>query len=196
MDKPDRPTALTETLVAARNGDDSAVTRLSETLYGELRAIAANRLRREVPNHTLQATALVNEVYLRLVDQRRSDWRDRSHFLAIAAGLMRRILVDHARAKRAQKRGGGLGRVTLGEPAGSSNDVSMAGLVDLDDALNALARHDPRAAEIVQLRYFGGLSDVEVAEQVGISDRMVRKEWVWAREWLRRRLGQSDDRDR
>ena len=167
--------------------------RLVAAVYPELRAIAASYLRRERPGHTLQPTALVNEAYMRLVDQRRVTWQNRAHFFSVAASLMRRILVDHARAKRAEKRAGSYTRVTFDDarvPA-AERDVD---LVALDDALSDLAAKDPELARLVELRYFAGLTTKETAEVLGVSTSTVEREWVAARAWLYRALTKETQR--
>jgi RNA polymerase sigma factor (TIGR02999 family) len=178
---------VTALLAEASGGDQSAMERLVSAVYPELRAIAASYLRRERPGHTLQPTALVNEAYMRLVDQRRVTWQNRAHFFSIAASLMRRILVDHARAKRADKRAGSQTRVTFDDariPA-AERDVD---LVALDDALSDLTAKDPDLARLVELRYFAGLTTKETAEVLGVSTSTVEREWVAARAWLYRAL--------
>lgn len=162
-------------------------------VYQELRRIAASYLASERPDHTLQATALVHEAYLKLVDLSRMDWRGRSHFRAVASQAMRRILVDHARERGALKRGGGLSPVTLGDslvPApGSAFDP--ADLVSLDQAMGKLAGLDPRQAKVLELRLFGGLTVAEIAEVLGVSKRTVEGDWTHGRAWLRLELSEG-----
>jgi len=159
-------------------------------VYGELRRLAQHYLRRERPDHTLQATALVHEAYLRLVDQRAVTWQNRAHFFGVAAQLMRRILVDHARRHHAAKRGGTALKVSL-------NDVVLAAeeraedLVALDDALNRLAAMDPRQGRVVELRLFGGLTVEETAEVLRISPATLKREWTTAKAWLSREIRQG-----
>jgi len=159
-------------------------------VYGELRRLAQHYLRRERPDHTLRATALVHEAYLRLVDQRAVTWQNRAHFFGVAAQLMRRILVDHARRHHAAKRGGTALKVSL-------NDVVLAAeeraedLVALDDALNRLAAMDPRQGRVVELRLFGGLTVEETAEVLRISPATVKREWTTAKAWLSREIRQG-----
>ncbi len=175
-------------LSQARGGDREALERLLPLVYDELRRIAAGFLRHERPGHTLQPTALVNEAYLRLLGQRSVDWQNRAQFLGIAAQSMRRVLVDHARARAAAKRGGMQTRVTLDD----DHAIAPEGDVDvmaLDAALEELAVFDPRLAKVVELRFFGGLTNPEVAEALGISVATVDRERVTAVAWLRRRLG-------
>lgn len=172
-------------------GNRDAVDRLLDLVYDDLRALAASHLRREGPGHTLQPTALAHEVFMVLVDQTKVDWKGRSHFLAIASQAMRRILIDHARGKDRQKRGGGWKRIELteqGEPAG---DEKSSGIVDvevLDSVLKKLAELDPRQARIVEMRYLAGMTVEEVAEALGVSKRTVEGDWTMARAWLRKEL--------
>lgn len=159
-------------------------------IYEELRALAGAALSRERPDHTLQATALVNEAYLKLVDQTRVRWQNRAHFFAVAARLMRRILVDHARAARAAKRGAGQPALALDEHVAAElpGSTPSPDLEALDDALCELARFDPRAAEIVELRFFGGLTIEETAEALGMSPATVKRDWTAAQAWLRTQI--------
>jgi RNA polymerase sigma-70 factor (ECF subfamily) len=179
---------VTTLLAAWRDGAPEAEGRLIGAVYAQLRRIAAGYLRRERPGHTLQPTALVNEAYLRLVGQRELAWQDRGHLLAIASREMRRILVDHARKRRAAKREGLVGeRVTLAEAA----DPAVAENVDilsLHEALTELATLDPRQAELVDSRYFGGLTIEELAQMAGVSPATVKRELTTATVWLRQRL--------
>jgi len=157
-----------------------------------LRRIAAGYLRRERDGHTLQPTALVNEAYMRLVDQRDVTWQNRAHFLGIAAQVMRRILVDHARARLTAKRGGGVAPITLaGAAHGGAQETDDVDLLALHDALERLAALDPEQARLVELRYFGGLTIEETAEALGVSPATVKREWALARAWLRRELSGS-----
>lgn len=181
---PDRVTGL---LVAWSEGDAAALDQLLPLVEGELRLLARRYLRRERPGHTLQTTALVHEAYLRLVDQKRTQWRNRAHFFGIAASLMRRILIDHARRIAYAKRGGGAPHVALDE-ACVVGEERAAELVALDDALDALARVDARKARVVELRYFGGLSVEEAAEVLGVHPDTVTREWRRAKLFLRREL--------
>jgi RNA polymerase sigma-70 factor (ECF subfamily) len=160
-------------------------------LYDELHELAARALRGERRNHTLQPTALVNEAYVRLVGQTHVDWKGRTHFLGVAAQMIRRILVDHARRKAAAKRGGALARVTLldGEAEGGPAGID---LLALHDALEELEGLNARQRQLVELRFFGGLTEEEAAQVVGISARMARLDWRMARAWLSRRLGGGD----
>lgn len=168
---------------------------LFECVYGELREIAGARMRGERAHHTLQATALVHEAWLRLVDHRNADWRDRAHFYGAAAEAMRRILIDHARRGAAEKRGGGFERVTLGVLE-SELEVEADEAVALAEALERLAQHDPRAAEVTRLRFFAGLSVEDTAQALGVTPRTVHREWTYARarlfEWLREERGAGE----
>lgn len=180
------PAEITVLLRAWRGGDQGAFERLTPLVYDELRRRARHYLHGERANHTLRPTALVHEVYLRIVDIDRVDWRDRAHFFALAARHMRRILVDSARARRYQKRGGGAVNVTFEERLA----VSQRGpdLVALDDALDLLAREDERKARVVELRYFGGLTNEEIATALDVSTDTVTRDWQMAKLWLRREL--------
>jgi RNA polymerase sigma factor (TIGR02999 family) len=181
---------ITGLLVAWGGGDRASLDRLMPLVYQELRRLARRQMRRERAGDTFQTTALVNEAYLRLVDYERVQARDRSHFLAIAAQAMRRILIERARGRRADKRGGGAQRVSLDE-AGDVSSERAADLVALDDALHALARIDPRKAQLVELRYFGGLTIEETAEVLGVSAPTVERDWRTARIWLHREISRT-----
>jgi RNA polymerase sigma-70 factor (ECF subfamily) len=178
---------ITGLLRAWEDGDREALDRLMPIVYDELRRTAHNHMRRERASHTLQATALVNEVYMRLVGITNVRWQDRAHFFAIAASMMRRILLDAARARAAGKRGGGELRITLREDVLASNQA--ADLVAIDDALQVLSQVDPRKAQVVELRFFGGLTVEEMAEVLGISPQSVKRDWKLARAWLLKELG-------
>ena len=180
---------VTGLLLAWGRGDQSAADRLVPAVYDELRRHAERAMRREGVEHTLQATALVHESYLRLIDQRRVEWRNRAHFFAIASTVMRRILVDHARARLTAKRGGGAVPVSLAgaEPA-TPEGTDEADLLALHEALEKLAALDPDQARLVELRYFGGLTIEETAEALCVSPATVKREWAVARAWLRREL--------
>ncbi|MFN7934697.1 MAG: sigma-70 family RNA polymerase sigma factor [Bryobacteraceae bacterium] len=163
--------------------DEAALEALTPVVYGELRKLALSYLRRERSDHTLQPTALIHEAYLRLVDQNVPEWRSRSHFFGVAAQLMRQILVDHARARSAAKRGGGEAKLSLDQGLQYSEERSDQ-LVALDDALTDLAKLDPRKSKVVELRYFGGLSVEETAEALGVSVATVGRELRFAEAWL------------
>ena len=165
--------------------------RLMSIVYDDLRHLAGNYLRRETPGHTLQPTALVNEAFLKLVDQTRVNWQGKTHFFAVGAEIMRRILVDHARAKKRQKRGGDRQRIALHDDV----KISTQGDEDVlavDEAIVKLAKRDLRQAKIIELRFFGGLTVSEVAEVLGVSKRTVEAEWTMIRAWLRRELSNED----
>ena len=184
---------VTQLLIEASSGDKVAMERLVAVVYPKLRGIAVRYLRRERPEHTLQPTALVNEAYLRLVDQRDVTWQNRAHFFGVAASLMRRILVDYARTKQAAKRDGARTRVTLDDsrvPA-AERDVD---LIALDDALADLTAKDAKLARLVELRYFAGLTTREVADVLGVSTSTVEREWVAARAWLYRAMTAGGER--
>jgi RNA polymerase sigma-70 factor (ECF subfamily) len=178
---------VTQILQGLRHGDPDAPGRLMPFVYDELRRLADHYLRQERPNHTLQPTALVHEAYLRLIDQTRVDWQNRAHFFGVAAQLMRRILVDHARRHRASKRGGYEQKVTLDEALDYSQPRDVD-LLALDDALNALAEFDERQSRIVELRFFGGLTIEETAEALGVSPATVKVDWSMAKAWLRQQI--------
>ncbi len=182
---------VTSLLVAWSDGDAAALEKLTPLVEQELRRLARHYMRRERPGHTLQTTALVNEAYLRLVDWKNVRWQNRAHFLGVSARLMRRILVDYARRRNFEKRGGGAFAVALEEAEGvaSGRDTD---LVALDDALKSLAAFDERKSQIVELRFFGGLSVEETAEVVGVSPRTVMREWALAQAWLLRELNRAD----
>jgi RNA polymerase sigma factor (TIGR02999 family) len=178
-------------LEKVRTGDPKAVAELMPLVYDELRRLAASYIRRERRGQTLQATALVNEAYVRLIGEKTQSWQNRTHFLAIAALSMRQILVQRARARKAAKRGGDPERITLDEqllPAGSAGRTRPIDLVALDAALEKLATLDARQAKVVELRYFGGLSVEETAAALDISPATVKRDWTIARAWLKREL--------
>ena len=179
--------SVTRLLREAQAGDRAALDELLPLVYRELRQIAARHLAQERPGHTLQATALVHEVYLRLIDQHSVDWRNRAHFFSIAAEMMRRILVNHAVGRRAQKRGAGETLLSLDEVVSFPNRQNVD-LILLDEALGRLAGLDPLQARIVELRFFAGLTVEEVAEVLGVSDSEVKREWRSARAWLTAQL--------
>ncbi len=177
---------ITRLLLAWSGGDEGALEQLTPLVYRELRYLAKSSFRGERPDHTLQSTALVHETYLRLIDQHHVRWQNRAQFFAIAARQMRRILVDHARAHRASKRGGGH-RLALDEVDVLGGEQSVD-LIALDQALERLAEFDPRQSRVVELRFFGDLSVKETAEVLGISPASVKREWSLARAWLFRQL--------
>ncbi len=179
--------AVTELLLAWNSGDESALEKLMPLVYDELHRLAHRYLGGERAGHTLQTTALVNEAYLRLIDASRVQWQNRAHFFAVSAQLMRRVLVDFARARQYQKRGGGAQQVSLEEALVVSNERG-AELIALDDALQMLAAADERASKVVELRFFGGLSIEETAEVLRVSPETVKRDWQWAKVWLLREL--------
>lgn len=174
---------VTELLVSYRGGDHAALEKLTPLVYEELHRIARNHLRHERAGHTLQATALVHEAYMRLLAQREANWQNRAHFLAIGAQMMRRILLDYARQRHAKRRGGGQPKVSLDEALVISEERS-ADLVALDEALERLAAVDPQQARIVELHFFGGLTMKEIAEVLGCEETTVHQEWRMAKAWL------------
>jgi RNA polymerase sigma factor (TIGR02999 family) len=182
---------VTALLIEWRSGDTGAVERLLPLVHAELRRLAKRHMAGERPDHVLQATALVNEVYMRLVDIRRVQWQDRAHFFAMAARLMRRVLVDFARARKNQKRGGELRRVTFDQDlpvaSGTPDD-----LIAIDDALRALAAQYERKSQVVELRFFGGLGVEETAEVLKISAETVMRDWKFAKNWLLRELSRPN----
>jgi RNA polymerase sigma factor (TIGR02999 family) len=185
---------VTVLLRAWREGDETALEALMPLVHDELQRIARRCLHRERANHSVQATELVNEAFLRLVDVRHVDWQNRSHFLAMSARLMRRVLVDLARARGADKRGGGGVRVTL-DDATIGGIAPDADVIRLDDALKALAALDDRKSRVVELRFFGGLTADETAVVLQVSSKTVLRDWEFARAWLKRELTREGGRD-
>ena len=181
---------ITQWLVGWSDGDPSALEKLTPLVYRELHRLAQAYMRGERPGHTLQTTALVNEAYVRLIDADRMGWQNRAHFYGVAAKLMRHILVDFARSRDQVKRGGGVEPLPLDEACTITTDRT-AELVNLDDALTALEKLDARQSRIVELRFFGGLTEPEIAEVLKVSSRTVNSDWNLARAWLLRELGQS-----
>lgn len=191
---------VTRLLPGVRQGDAAALDRVFELVYSELRRIAAARLRAERDGHTLQPTALVNEAYLKLAASPGADLQDRPHFLAVAARAMRQVLVDHARRRDAAKRGAGVSPVTLtgrGDPAAEAPGLDSDELIALDDALDRLDVLDARLRQVVELRFFGGLTDSEIGDVLGVTRRTVQRDWARARAWLYGELyPASDENDR
>lgn len=181
---------VTQLLSEARQGAPGAHDQLFSIVYTELRRIAANYMRRERADHTLQATALVHEAYMQLVDQTRVNWQSRAHFFGVAAQLMRRILVDHARNQGAQKRGGNAQVLSIEDNIGIASVPEVA-FDELDEALNRLQELDPDQAKLVELRFFGGLTVEEAAEVMGVSTATIEREWRMARAWLHHQLTAS-----
>jgi len=188
------PKAVTQLLVEWQHGDQHALDRLLPLVYAELRTIARRYLSRESPGHTLQSTALVHEAYLRLVGQRNTRWQNRAHFFGIAAQMMRRILVDHARHRDRDKRGGPTPTLSLDAAMATVEPAAELDLIALDDALTALTAIDPRGARVVELRFFSGLTIEETAEVLAVSSATIKREWSTARAWLYREMrGPSGD---
>jgi RNA polymerase sigma-70 factor (ECF subfamily) len=181
---------VTQLLVAWGNGDETARDELMPLVYQELHRLAHHYMKRESPGHTLQTSALVHEAFVKLVDQKDVQWRNRAHFFGIAAQLMRRILVDHARGRQYLKRGGGATHVSLDEAAIVSQERA-ADVVALDEALTNLAALDARKSQIVELRFFGGLSIEETAEVLAVSPGTIMRDWTLAKAWLRREMSRQ-----
>ncbi len=179
---------VTELLVRFQKGDGVALKELFPIVYDELRRIAAGYMKRENPGHTLQATALVNEAYFRLVDQKAVHWQNRAHFYGVAAQIMRRILCDHARARHAEKRGGDAAKLSLDEALGLGVDEGTPDLMALDVALTRLAAISERQAKVVEMRFFAGLSVEEVAEALNSSPATIKRDWTFAKAWLHKEL--------
>jgi RNA polymerase sigma factor (TIGR02999 family) len=179
---------VTRLLHELSGGDERALAQLVPLVYEELHAIASREMRRERGEHTLQPTALVHEVFLRLVDKADLSWKSRAHFLNIAAQAMRRILVEHARRRRAQKRGGGAERITLDDEFQAPGEDAPPDLADLDEALHRLSAIDGRKGRVVELRFFAGLSVEETARLLEISEATVKREWQFAKAWIQREL--------
>lgn len=184
---------VTRLLHDASHGNRAAFNELLPLVYDELRRVAQNQMARERADHTLSATALVHEAYVKLIGQERVEWAGRSHFFAIAAQAMRRVLVTYAEARRAAKRGGGAAHVSLDAAAPALTVAQAEDVLDLDEALQRLAVFNERGARVVEYRFFGGLSHPEIAEVLGVSEVTVRRAWTAARAWLRRELGEGKD---
>jgi RNA polymerase sigma-70 factor (ECF subfamily) len=182
--------SVTQLLQQLSGGNHRAVDELTPLVYKELKRIAGGQLRKERSGHTLQATALVHEAYLKLVDQREASWQNRAHFFGVAAQVMRRILLDYAKGRRREKRGGGVAHAPLDEALAIGDDRS-SDLIEIDEALSRLEKLDERQAKVVELRFFGGLSVQETAEAMGISAPTVKREWAMARAWLHRELASA-----
>ncbi len=189
-DPPRQEHEITQLLVAWREGNQAALDELYPLVYDELHRLARRYMSRERKGHTLQTTALINEAYVRLVDQRNVQWANRSHFFAISAQIMRRILIDHARRHSYAKRGGGARQVSLDETATMAQG-DFSEFLRLDEALKSLAQLDPRRSQVVELRYFGGLNNEEIAGVLNISENTVIRDWNMARAWLYRQLSGS-----
>lgn len=179
-----RPDEITQMLIELTDGNTEVVNQILPHIYEELRRLAGSYLRRERPDHTLQPTALVHEAYMKLIDQKQVRWQNRAHFFGIAAQVMRRILMDHARKHKAEKRGGEADKLPLEDEILVVSNEKSDELIALDDALERLAKLDPQKARIVELRYFGGLSIEEAAEVTGVSVPTVNRQWRMAKAWL------------
>lgn len=182
-----RPADVTELLLAWNKGDRRALDDMMPVVYDELRRLARRQMRLEPPDHTLQATVLVNEAYLRLIDQKRVNWQNRAHFFGAAAQIIRRVLVDHARARKRLKRGGDAVKVSLLDGIGSAPAAEFD-VVALDHALSTLAKLDPQQERIIELRFFAGLSIEETAAVLNISPATVKRDWATAKAWLHREM--------
>ena len=180
-------TAVTELLARARSGDSSALANVFPLIYDELRRLAQQQLQREPDGHTLSPTALVHEAYMRLIDYTRMEWTGRAHFLAVAATAMRRILVDHARGHRSMKRGGALRRVSIDSVELGTEDRAEL-LIAIDEALGRLKDVDARQAQVVECRFFGGMTEEETAEALGIGLRTAKRDWAKAKSWLHKEI--------
>lgn len=187
MTQAPRQHEITELLAEWRDGNQSALDELYPLVYNELHRLARRYMSRERKGHTLQTTALINEAYVRLVDQKNVQWANRSHFFAISAQIMRRILIDHARRHAYAKRGGGAQQVSLDEVAAVASNCGRE-LLRLDEALKSLAEMDPRRGQVVELRYFGGLNNEEIAGVLNVSENTVTRDWNMARAWLYQQL--------
>ena len=185
---------ITDLLTNWSRGEEAALERLVPLVYPELRRIAKRQMARENPDHTLQTSALINEAYLKLVDREKVDWQNRAHFFAVSAQVMRHILIDHARKYLYNKRGGGAQHVPL-EEAAIVEEKRSSDLVDLDEALKALATLDPRRSQIIELKFFGGLKAEEIAEVMGISPSTVQREWRVAKAWLHHTMTRQTHND-
>jgi len=183
---------VTQQLQGIRDGDEGSIRALMASVYDDLRVLAARHLSRESPDHILQPTALVHEVFMKLVDQSKVDWQGRTHFLAVSSEAMRRILVDHARHRLRLKRGGGQLRIPLDESLQLSPH-SDADVLAVDEAISRLGELDPRQAKIIEMRFFGGMTVAEVASALGVSKRTVEAEWTMIRAWMRRELSEDAD---
>jgi RNA polymerase sigma factor (TIGR02999 family) len=183
------PKEVTQLLIEWSKGDQAALEQLIPLVYDELHRLARSYMRRERPGHTLQTSALMHEAYLRLVDQRHVQWQNRAHFFGVAAQLMRRILVDHARSRSRAKRGGKAQIVSLAEPSMISAELSE--VIAVDQALNGLAELDARKSRIVEMKFFGGLTNEEIAEVLSVTTRTVEREWRKAKAWLYRAISEG-----
>lgn len=183
---------VTRLLTRCSNGDAEAFDRLIQLVYEDLRGIAHRHLLSERANHTLNTTAVVHEAYLRLVNQATATWQDRAHFFAVAARVIRRLLIDYARKRNAEKRGGGGVHVPLSDDLDEAEERSAADVLAIDEALSRLAKHDPRLEQIVECRFFGGMTMPDTAEALGISRRTAERDWTRAKAYLFQALGGSE----
>ena len=190
MRRPLKQHEITQLLAEWSDGNQSALDELYPLVYDELHRLARRYMSRERKGHTLQTTALINEAYVRLVDQKNVHWANRSHFFAISAQIMRRILIDHARRRAYAKRGGGAQQVSLDEAMAMTSGIG-AELLRLDEALKTLAEMDPRRCQVVEMRYFGGLNNEEIAGVLHVSENTVTRDWNMARAWLYQQLSES-----
>ncbi len=184
------PGVVTVLLSELKNGNQQASSQLMDYLYAELRRLAGGYMRQERPDHTLQPTALVHEAFLRLVGDETTDWRNRAHFMALSARVMRRVLVEYARRRNAAKRGGLQAQIAVGDDIADTLNSQTVEMIQLDVTLERLAEMDARLAQVVELRYFGGLSVEETAEVLNISPKTVKRDWTVAKAWLKTELGQ------
>ena len=194
MQVPPESARITELLHRIRGGDPDAEEQLAPLVYNELRQLARYFMRRERPDHTLQVTGLVNEAYIRLMGKTEIGWEDRSQFFSVAAGVMRRILVDYARARKSAKRGGGVPAIALGDGGGPAFRESWDKILDVHRALSRLADADERAARVVELRFFAGLDTREIAILLGLSERTVKRDWEFARSWLFAEIAETSEK--
>ena len=188
---------ITRLLLDWHDGDLTAYEQLASLVYGELYRIARRQMSRERPEHTLQPSALVNEAFLRLIDYDQVNWQNRQHFFCLAAKMMREVLVNYATSRKTQKRGGTAQRIAFDETLVNdrAGEMALDDLLELNDALGRLAQEDERCARVVELMFFGGLSEKETAAELGVSDRTVKREWRYAKLWLRRELSQGNSHD-
>ncbi len=185
------PPDVTQLLEAVASGNGESLDALLEAVYNDLRAISQRQLQAERANHTLEPTGLVHEAYLRLVQQTEVSWQNRAHFFSIAARVIRRVLVDHARMRQRDKRGGGVSRETFSETRILAGEQEFD-LLELDEALHRLAEDDEEVAKVLEMKFFGGREHDEIAHVLGISERSVRRRWAYAKAWLLRELGGND----
>jgi RNA polymerase sigma factor (TIGR02999 family) len=179
---------ITNWLIAWGNGDQDALNKLIPVVYQELHRMAGRYMRREIPGHTLQTSALVNEAYLKLVDQKKVQWQNRAHFFGVASQVMRRVLLDYAKHRARLKRGGNIPKLTLNEGVATLSPERATELIALDRALNSLAEIDPNKSRIVEMKFFGGLTNDEIAEVQNVSTRTIEREWRKAKAWLHREI--------